>query len=62
MCPNIVEVNKIAESGCKPLVDNQPTVNHQLTVRNKKPSCANRRATIIYWAITSKQFIQPFKL
>jgi len=51
MCSNIVDVNKISKSGCKPLVDNHPTVNYQLTVENKKPSCANRRATIIYRAI-----------
>jgi len=51
MCSIIVDVNKIAESGCQPIVYNHPTVNYQLTVENKKPSCANRRATIIYRAI-----------
>nr|DAX42329.1 MAG TPA: hypothetical protein [Caudoviricetes sp.] len=28
-----VDNNKIADSGCKPLVDNHSTVNHQLTVQ-----------------------------
>nr|DAU22379.1 MAG TPA: hypothetical protein [Caudoviricetes sp.] len=36
MRSNIVDVNKIAKSGCKPLVDSS---------KIKKPSCANRRAT-----------------
>lgn len=41
-----VDNNKIAESGCKPLVDNQPTVKDIFTVENKKALLRQQESNI----------------